>query len=73
MLERDGSSRTETVEDYAHALYRETFGLTAALTPAFVTAEELTPRAHLDMQAAVQAHVDSSISKTINCPADLSF
>jgi ribonucleoside-diphosphate reductase alpha chain len=73
VLERDGSSRTETVEDYAHALYRETFGLTAALTPAFVTAEELTPRAHLDMQAAVQAHVDSSISKTVNCPADLSF
>jgi ribonucleoside-diphosphate reductase alpha chain len=25
------------------------------------------------MQAAVQAHVDSSISKTINCPADLGF
>jgi ribonucleoside-diphosphate reductase alpha chain len=25
------------------------------------------------MQAAVQAHVDSSISKTVNCPADLSF
>ena len=25
------------------------------------------------MQAALQAHVDSSISKTINCPADLSF
>ena len=25
------------------------------------------------MQAALQAHVDSSISKTINCPADMSF
>jgi ribonucleoside-diphosphate reductase alpha chain len=73
VLERDGSARTERVEDYAHALYRETFGATAALTDAFVTAEELTPGAHLRMQAAVQAHVDSSISKTINCPADLSF
>ena len=73
VLERDGSSRTETVEDYAHALYRQTFGAKAPLTPAFVTAEELTPRAHLEMQAALQRHVDSSISKTINCPADISF
>lgn len=73
VLERDGTTRTEQVEDYAHALYRERFGATAPLTDAFVTAEELTPRAHLEMQAAMQAHVDSSISKTVNCPADLSF
>jgi ribonucleoside-diphosphate reductase alpha chain len=72
VLERDGSTRIEEVEDYAHALYRERFGATS-LTDAFVTAEELTPSAHLRMQAAVQAHVDSSISKTINCPTDLSF
>ena len=72
VLERDGSSRIDEVEDYAHALYRERFGA-APLTDAFVTAEELTPGAHLKMQAAVQAHVDSSISKTVNCPADLSF
>jgi ribonucleoside-diphosphate reductase alpha chain len=73
VLERDGSTRTEQVEDYAHALYRERLGAAAPLTDAFVTAEELTPRAHLEMQAAVQAHVDSSISKTINCPENLSF
>jgi ribonucleoside-diphosphate reductase alpha chain len=73
VLERDGSTRIEPVEDYAHALYRERFGPAAPLTDAFVTAEELTPGAHLKMQAAVQAHVDSSISKTINCPVDLSF
>jgi ribonucleoside-diphosphate reductase alpha chain len=73
VLERDGSSRTETVEDYAHALFRHTFGATAPLTDAFVTAEQLSPRAHLEMQAALQGHVDSSISKTINCPADISF
>jgi ribonucleoside-diphosphate reductase alpha chain len=73
VLARDGSAHTETVEDYAHALYRETFGAGAPLSDAFVTAEELSPRAHLQMQAALQRHVDSSISKTINCPADISF
>ena len=73
VLERDGRARTETVEDYAHALYRQRFGATAPLTPAFVTAEELEPRAHLEMQAALQRHVDSSISKTVNCPADIGF
>jgi ribonucleoside-diphosphate reductase alpha chain len=73
VLERDGSARTERVEDYAHALYRQAFGASAPLTDAFATAEELAPGAHLMMQAALQAHVDSSISKTINCPADLSF
>jgi ribonucleoside-diphosphate reductase alpha chain len=73
VLERDGGSRTETVEDYAHALFREKFGPAAPLPPAFVTAEELSPREHLEMQAAMQRHVDSSISKTINCPANLGF
>jgi ribonucleoside-diphosphate reductase alpha chain len=73
VLARDGSAHTETVEDYAHALYRQTFGPKAPLTDAFVTAEQLSPRAHLEMQAALQRHVDSSISKTINCPADISF
>jgi ribonucleoside-diphosphate reductase alpha chain len=73
VLQRDGSSRTEMVEDYAHALYRATFGPNTPLTDAFITAEELTPQAHLEMQAALQRHIDSSISKTINCPPDLGF
>jgi ribonucleoside-diphosphate reductase alpha chain len=72
-LQRDGSSRSETVEDYAHAFFRTRFGANAPLSEAFVTAEELTPRAHLEMQAALQRHVDSSISKTINCPPDIGF
>lgn len=73
ILSADGTTRTEQVEDYAHALYRKAFGIEAALTPAFVTANDLTPRDHLVMQAAIQVHVDSSISKTINCPEDIAF
>ena len=46
---------------------------TRRFPPSIVTAEQLTPSAHLAMQAAVQKHVDSSISKTINIPEDLPF
>ena len=72
---RDGREgfREETVEDYAYGLYRRRFGADASLPGAFVTAGELTPSEHVLMQAAVQAHVDSSISKTINCAEEISF
>jgi ribonucleoside-diphosphate reductase alpha chain len=73
VLARDGSAHTEPVEDFAHALFRAEFGPSAPLSDAFVTADQLTPRAHLEMQAVLQRHVDSSISKTINCPADIGF
>jgi ribonucleoside-diphosphate reductase alpha chain len=73
VLEADGQSREAVVEDYAHRLHALVFGSQAPRGPAFVTAAELTPEHHLIMQAAVQRHVDSSISKTINCPADLPF
>jgi len=62
----DGSRKSETVSDHAYRLYREKFGEDAPLTDAFVTAQELEPRHHIVMQAALQPHVDSSISKTIN-------
>jgi ribonucleoside-diphosphate reductase alpha chain len=73
ILEADGSSRAETVEDYAYALYRQMFGAEAPLPDYFVTAQNLQPADHLRMQAALQRHVDASISKTVNCPEDLSF
>src|SRR4051794_14988334 len=73
VLMADGSRRTEDVEDYAARAYWLLRGRNAKLPPAFVTADELTPHEHLLMQAAVQKHVDSSISKTINCPPTLSF
>jgi ribonucleoside-diphosphate reductase alpha chain len=69
----DGASRTETVTDYAVRLYRAMRGEESSLPDAFVTAGDLTPQEHLVMQAVVQPHVDSAISKTINCPPGLGF
>ncbi len=73
VLMPDGSRREEEVEDYAHRLFRRVHGETAPLPDYFVDAQVLTPEDHLVMQAAVQKHVDSSISKTINVPADIAF
>ena len=39
----------------------------------FVNAQTLLPADHVRMQAAAQKWVDSSISKTINCPEDIDF
>jgi ribonucleoside-diphosphate reductase alpha chain len=69
----DGSTRKEQASDYAYALYREHEGEDAPLPDAFVDAQGLDPAAHLVMQAAVQKHVDSSVSKTINLPAGIAF
>ena len=73
VLMPDGSRREETVSDYAHRLYTKEHGEDAILPDYFVTAQTLDPQDHVRMQAAVQAHIDSSISKTINCPEDISF
>lgn len=73
VLMPDGSRREEEVSDYAYRLYRRLKGADAALTPAFVDAQSLSPEDHLVMQATVQKYIDSSISKTINVPEDTSF
>jgi ribonucleoside-diphosphate reductase alpha chain len=73
VLMPDGSRREEEVSDYAYRLYRKKFGENAELPDYFVSAMTLAPEDHVLMQAAVQKHVDSSISKTINCPEDISF
>ncbi len=72
VLQPDGSRTEEEVVDYAVALWREKFGDTP-LPAYFVSAQTLSPIDHVRMQAAAQAWVDSSISKTINCPEDISF
>ena len=53
-------------------MWRDKFG-NAQLPDYFVSAQNLTPSDHVRMQAAAQKWVDSSISKTINCPEDISF
>ncbi|MGQ9371509.1 adenosylcobalamin-dependent ribonucleoside-diphosphate reductase [Azospirillum sp. ST 5-10] len=73
VLLADGSRRTETVSDHAYRLFRERFGPDAPLPDSFVDSQSLSPSEHVVMQAAAQRHVDSSISKTINCPEDLPF
>lgn len=72
VLQPDGQRTEEEVVDYAVALWREKMG-DAPFPDHFVTAQSLTPDDHVKMQAAAQPYVDSSISKTINCPADISF
>ena len=44
-----------------------------ALPDYFVTADDITPRQHVDVQAAAQRWVDSSISKTANVPTDYPY
>src|SRR5690606_21355628 len=73
VLMPDGTRRQEEVSDYAYRLFRRLYGEATVLPEYFVDAQSLSPRDHVIMQAAVQRHVDSSISKTINCPVDLSF
>ena len=69
----DGSHRTEKVEDYALGVWRQVRGDAPPPEALFVSAQTLTPADHLAMQAAAQELVDSSISKTVNCPADIAF
>jgi ribonucleoside-diphosphate reductase alpha chain len=72
VLQKDGARSEERVEDYAVRLWRQRHG-DAPLPDYFVNAQTLAPMDHVRMQAAAQKWVDSSISKTINCPEDISF
>ncbi|BCQ25627.1 adenosylcobalamin-dependent ribonucleoside-diphosphate reductase [Caballeronia sp. NK8] len=69
----DGSRQTFAVEDHAYRLYREMGGDVNALPAYFVSALEMSAHDHMEMMAAVQPFVDTSISKTVNVPADYPF
>lgn len=72
VLQKDGSRTEEKVVDYAVQMWKEIKG-DAPLPDHFVNAQTLAPLEHVKMQAAAQKWIDSSISKTINCPEDISF
>ena len=72
VLQKDGTRTEEEVVDYAVQMWRDKYG-DADLPDYFVNAQTLAPLDHVKMQAAAQKWVDSSISKTINCPEDISF
>ncbi|MEA5446794.1 ribonucleoside-diphosphate reductase, adenosylcobalamin-dependent, partial [Gammaproteobacteria bacterium AB-CW1] len=81
---REGKKSKEKVDVFSFELlaYRELINPRAMpsseeegekLPPYFITAEEITPVQHVDMQAAAQKWVDSSISKTANVPTDYDY
>ncbi|WP_322042423.1 adenosylcobalamin-dependent ribonucleoside-diphosphate reductase [Paraburkholderia sp. J67] len=69
----DGSNETFAVEDHAWRLYRAMGGDVNALPDYFVNALQMSAQEHVAMMAAVQPFVDTSISKTVNVPADYPF
>ncbi|WP_288252058.1 adenosylcobalamin-dependent ribonucleoside-diphosphate reductase [uncultured Hydrogenophaga sp.] len=71
--EADGSTREHEVSDHAWRLWRALGGDVQQLPPYFVSALEMGVDGHLGMMAAVQPFIDTSISKTVNVPADYPF
>ncbi|MCZ6561121.1 MAG: adenosylcobalamin-dependent ribonucleoside-diphosphate reductase [Gammaproteobacteria bacterium] len=81
---REGRKTKEKVPVYSFELlaYRELVNANASPTAEkaadklpeyFTTAEDIKPRQHVDIQAAAQKWIDSSISKTANVPTDFSY
>jgi ribonucleoside-diphosphate reductase alpha chain len=81
---RPGKKTKEKVDVYSFELlaYRtlvnkdampDVVGDSNSLPDFFVSADEITPKAHVDIQAAAQKWIDSSISKTANVPTDYPY
>ena len=81
---REGKKSKEKVDVYSFELlaYRELINAKAVpfsekeeerLPDYFITAEDINPKEHVDIQAAAQKWVDSSISKTANVPTDYPY
>ena len=71
--EADGSRSEYTVEDHSWRLYKSLGGDVNKLPPYFVSALEMSAADHVAMMEAVQPYIDTSISKTVNVPADYPY
>jgi ribonucleoside-diphosphate reductase alpha chain len=72
----DGSTRAYEVADHAWRLYRQLgndVSNDTLLPHPFVTALQMSANDHMLMMEAVQPYVDTSISKTVNVPADYPY
>ena len=76
---RESRKTKEKIDVFSYELlaYRELIDPDAMpgsdLPDYFVSADDITPAQHVDVQAAAQQWVDSSISKTINVPTDFAY
>ena len=76
---RESKKTKEKIDVFSYELlaYRELIDPDAmpdsSLPDYFVSADDITPAQHVDVQAAAQQWVDSSISKTINVPTDFAY
>ncbi|HRX89054.1 MAG TPA: adenosylcobalamin-dependent ribonucleoside-diphosphate reductase, partial [Steroidobacteraceae bacterium] len=81
---REGKKTKEKVDVFSFELlaYRELINPRAMPTSSnaaeklpdyFTTVDDITPRSHVDIQAAAQKWIDSSISKTANVPTDFEY
>ncbi|MBI5450877.1 MAG: adenosylcobalamin-dependent ribonucleoside-diphosphate reductase [Gammaproteobacteria bacterium] len=82
---REGKKSKEKVDVFSYELlaYRTLIdgeanpnaadGAHDALPDYFISADNITPKAHVDIQAAAQRWIDSSISKTANVPTDYPY
>ena len=81
---REGKKSKEKVDVFSYELlaYRHLINASAMpvtekeseqLPAYFTTAEDISPKEHVDIQAAAQLWVDSSISKTANVPTDFPY
>jgi len=69
----DGTTKDYSVEDHAWRLFKKMGGDVENLPHQFVTALDISAIAHMKMVAAVAPFIDTSISKTVNVPADYPF